>query len=324
MYHPALSTRAWLRLISALLLLVSQGYAQTAPSTSPQPTAVSNLPPVVPPSPAEAAIPVANPGRPTVSNPATLPPVGYLQFEQGFVQADTSPGDLAQQFSVNQTVKLAVLPRLMFAFSWQPVAVTRLMSAHTEPVSSSDLGDLQSSIQAVVLNGSDRSPTLSISYARRLRTGTAPDLDIGGFSQSAILYLSGNTHRFHYDSNFVLAEQTQARQAPPAPTLRRAQFGQTLSVAHELFAHPLHDDLTLSVELWHFSQPLVTSTRSGLASPRSNAVGALAAFGYTLRPNLVFDGGLDHGLTSTSSDWQGFAGFTYLLPHRLWPRTSHR
>jgi hypothetical protein len=31
--------------------------------------------------------PEANPGRPTVSTPATITPVGYLQFETGFVPA---------------------------------------------------------------------------------------------------------------------------------------------------------------------------------------------------------------------------------------------
>ena len=30
--------------------------------------------------------PEANPGRPTVSTPATLTPVGYLQFESGFTR----------------------------------------------------------------------------------------------------------------------------------------------------------------------------------------------------------------------------------------------
>jgi hypothetical protein len=33
----------------------------------------------------------------------------------------------------------------------------------------------------------------------------------------------------------------------------------------------------------------------------------------------VLDGGFSHGFTSTSTRWQSFAGFTYLLPHRLWP-----
>ncbi len=36
--------------------------------------------------------PVANPARPTVSTPATLSPVGYLQFETGILAAWQSPG----------------------------------------------------------------------------------------------------------------------------------------------------------------------------------------------------------------------------------------
>ena len=34
--------------------------------------------------------------------------------------------------------------------------------------------------------------------------------------------------------------------------------------------------------------------------------------------NLVIDGGFNHGLTITSTQWEVFVGFTYLLPHRLW------
>jgi len=34
---------------------------------------------------------VANPARPTVSTPATLTPLGYLQFETGGLGAVTSP-----------------------------------------------------------------------------------------------------------------------------------------------------------------------------------------------------------------------------------------
>jgi hypothetical protein len=60
--------------------------------------------------------------------------------------------------------------------------------------------------------------------------------------------------------------------------------------------------------LWHFTQPL----------SRGNAVGSLWAVSYAFRKNLVADAGFNRGLTSTSTQWEGFAGFTYLLPHRLW------
>jgi len=40
---------------------------------------------------AQESTPEANPGRPTVSTPATLTPVGYLQFENGGLYAAQSP-----------------------------------------------------------------------------------------------------------------------------------------------------------------------------------------------------------------------------------------
>ena len=32
----------------------------------------------------------------------------------------------------------------------------------------------------------------------------------------------------------------------------------------------------------------------------------------------LLDAGFDRGLTHTSTQWEAFCGFTYLLPHRLW------
>jgi hypothetical protein len=64
----------------------------------------------------------------------------------------------------------------------------------------------------------------------------------------------------------------------------------------------------LAGEIWHFTQPLL----------RSNTIGNLWAISYTARPNLVFDAGFNHGFNATSTRWEAFCGFTYLLPHRLW------
>jgi hypothetical protein len=44
----------------------------------------------------------------------------------------------------------------------------------------------------------------------------------------------------------------------------------------------------------------------------------LWALSYAARPNLVFDAGFNHGFSATSTRWEAFFGFTYLLPHRLW------
>src|ERR1700689_3702761 len=64
-------------------------------------------------------VPEANPARPTVSTPATLPPAGYLQFETGGLGAVTSP-EFGTRISINQVTKLTVLPRLEFFVQTEP------------------------------------------------------------------------------------------------------------------------------------------------------------------------------------------------------------
>ncbi len=266
--------------------------------------------------PDDVQIPEANPARPTVTNPAHIPPVGYLQFEQGLVEANGSPSGLDGQFSLVQSFRLSLHPRLMVQFQSQPIAVSRFGATPDNAASSqTDPGDLILGVQGLLIKELGRRPTIAVAYLQRVRSGSSPDLDIGSFSRSAVVLISGDLGNFHYDTNYIVSEQL-------ADPVRRAQFGQTLSVTHDLLPEIFDDKLEITGELSHFSQPLVATTRDGAISPRSNAVGTLWALGYSLRPNLVLDAGFEHGLTSTSTAWQGVAGFTYLLPHRLWNRTE--
>ena len=107
--------------------------------------------------------------------------------------------------------------------------------------------------------------------------------------------MSDDLGGFHFDINGIFSEQA-------AGVVRREQFGQTLSISHPL------GPLTVAGEIWHFTQPLTSR----------NAVGNLWALSYPIRKNLVVDAGFDHSLTSSSTRWEGFAGFTYVLPHPLW------
>jgi hypothetical protein len=238
-------------------------------------------------SPAQQ-VPAANPGRPTVATPATLTPTGYLQFETGgLYAADTA--EFSSQFGVNLVTKLGLTSRLQALALTQPLAVSNDSSGReTQP------GDVFLGLQAVVLPGEGSRPTISVSYLRRIYEGPAPNIDIGTNRQSALVLLSDDLRGFHFDINGILTEQ--------AEEVRRAQFGQTVSVSHAL------GRFTVAGELWHFTQPLT----------HGNAVGNLWALSYPVRPNLVLDAGFNRGLTSSSTQWEGFAGFTYLLPHRLW------
>jgi hypothetical protein len=236
--------------------------------------------------------PAANPGRPTVATPATLTPVGYLQFETGWLYA-TGTAEFSSQSSLGLVTKLAVAPRLQALALTQPFAVSNESSGReTQP------GDIFLGVQAVALTGQGASPTVSLSYIGRIYEGPAPNIDIGTNRQSALLLISNDLGEFHFDLNGMLTEQSDDVR------LRRAQFGQTISISHPL------GKFTVAGELWHYTQPLT----------QGNAVGNLWALSYNVRPNLVFDSGFNHGLTSSSTQWEGFAGFTYLLPHRLWQK----
>ncbi len=235
--------------------------------------------------------PGANPARPTVATPATLTPVGYLQFENGGLYASDS-GEFATQSSINQVTKLTVNSRLEFLVLSEPFA----HSTYTGTPSSSDPGSVSLGVQGVLAPGKGKRPTVSASYLRLLYAGTAPDIDIGTAKNSAILLVSTDQAGFHFDINGMVSEQSGSG-------TRRAQFGQTISISHPL------GKVGIASELWHFSQPLI----------RGNAVGSLWCVSYAIHKNLVVDAGFNRGLTSTSTQWEGIAGFTYLLPHRLWP-----
>ena len=102
--------------------------------------------------------------------------------------------------------------------------------------------------------------------------------------------------------NGIVTEQTQ-------DGVRRAQFGQTLSISHPL------GKLTISGEIWHFSQPF----------EHSNALGNLWAVSYPVRKNLVIDGGFNRGLTKDFHSMRSFSGvYVPIAPSSLerpswWP-----
>ena len=236
--------------------------------------------------------PAANPARPTVATPATITPVGYLQFESGFLGADHSP-EFSSRYSLNEVVKLSMTSSLEFVAQIEPFA-----HSTSNGITANNGGDLYVGAQAVLYHGEGAKPTFSVNYFYHSYDDGAPSLDIGSPLQEVELLASADVKGFHYDANAFVTELVQG-------SLRRAQYGQTISVSH-----PLTKKFTLSGELWHFTQPFL----------QNDAVGNLWALSYTARKTLVLDAGFNRGLTDTSTRWEVFAGFTYLLPHRLWKR----
>jgi hypothetical protein len=268
---------------SGMLLLFC---ALTVAAAAAQPVAGT---PNEPGKTAQPQEPTANPGRPTVSTPATLTPVGYLQFESGFLGAWHSP-EFSSQSSFNEVVKFSISRRIELLAEAGPFAYSR-----SENQAAAGTGDVSLGIQGVVHQGEGARPTIALSYFRQVRSGDTPDLDIGSARNSALLLASADVKGFHYDTNFLFNEVIDG-------AIHRAQFGQTLSVSHALGKR-----FEITGEIWHFTQSFL----------RSNAVSILWALNWNLRKNLVLDVGFNRGLTSTSTRWEVFAGFTYLLPHKV-------
>lgn len=232
----------------------------------------------------------ANPGRPTVSTPATLTPVGYLQFENGLLNAAHS-GEFSHRLGFNEVVKFVPIDRVQLLVQTEP-----FVYSHIDQGIDRHPGEVFLGLQTVVVPGREHRPTISASYFRRVYASPAPELDIGTNRQSGLILLSMDAGHFHIDSNAIVTEQIEHPR-------HRAQFGQTLSISH-----PVSHGFGLSGEVWHFTQPLL----------RSNAIGALFAASYIAKKNLVLDGGFNRGLTTTSTRWEVFVGFTYLVPKKLW------
>jgi hypothetical protein len=234
--------------------------------------------------------PAANPGRPTVSTPATLTSPEYLQFEVGGIGAEKS-GGFANRFSLEAVAKLSLNRRFELIAAAEPFAVADIGES-----TRTSTGDFFAGVQALVHHGEGLHPSVAVSYFRRLYSGSAPDFDIGSSRQSALLLVSFDAGKFHVDTNGFVNEQISDSGA-----VHRAQFGQTLSISHPLIANT-----GLTGELWHFTQPF----------DRANAAGLLIAPTYNVSRWLVIDVGFNRGLTATSTRWEIFAGFTYLLPKK--------
>ena len=246
------------------------------------------------PQSAQTDEPAANPGRPTVSNPATLAPAGYLQFENGVLGAATSP-EFSTRYGFNEVIKLAVSRRLEFIEASEPA-----VHYTSNGVIANGTAEVFLGAQVVLMPGEAARPTLAVSYSHRAYDGGAPELDVGSPRNSTIFYASADVKGFHYDANAVFNEVIDE-----VPDVHRLQFGQTLSISH-----PIGKGFAVSGEIWRFTQPFM----------HGNAMGNLWAVSYTARKNLVFDAGFNRGLTSSSTHWEAFAGFTYLLPKKLWGR----
>src|ERR1700729_3511596 len=101
-------------------------------------------------------VPEANPARPTVSTPATLTPVGYLQFETGGLGAVASP-EFGTRIGINQVTKLTVLPRLELFVQTEPYVHSSDRKGNKKQIPP---GEFFGGAKAVIVPGDGARPTI--------------------------------------------------------------------------------------------------------------------------------------------------------------------
>src|SRR3989454_10393851 len=114
----------------------------------------------------------ANPGRPTVSTPATLVPVGYPQFETGVLGATHSP-EFSSRFGLNEVIKLSVARRLELLAAAEPGVHYRASGRKANGTGEVFLG-----IQAVLCLGEGSKPTVGAGVLLRVHHGRLPEIDL--------------------------------------------------------------------------------------------------------------------------------------------------
>ncbi|HEV7968688.1 MAG TPA: hypothetical protein VGP19_14010 [Candidatus Acidoferrales bacterium] len=154
-----------------------------------------------------------------MTNPATLTPVGYRQFETGTLGATDSP-EFSTRVEYHEVSKLAVSRRLEFIKSSEP-AIHYTVNKTT----ANGVGEIFLGAQVVRMRGEGAKPTVSASDSRRVYDGGAPEPAIGSPRNSSVFYASADGKGFHYDANAVFNEVLEG-------AVHRLQFGQTLSISH--------------------------------------------------------------------------------------------
>ena len=237
--------------------------------------------------PADGSI-TANPNRPTVADPADITQIGVIETEFGWSRTWQQQG--VHESNIGNLLKYAMLCDL--EIRWNSTIATGQNIGGT---SQYGFGDNVIGAQWRVIHQSRSFPTIAFSYAAKIPTASvAKGLGTGKTDHVLKLLVSKDLGGFHFDFNtaYILAGRVQSSGYDH-------DFLLTLSGAHKL-----HGPLGITAELYGFSR-----LNRDVPGYTSN----LWALTFTATPRLVFDSGIDVGLTSGAPRKTVFAGFTYSI-----------
>jgi hypothetical protein len=222
---------------------------------------------------------VANPNRPTVSNPADITQYGVLEMEYG-VELDHDSREVCGLF------KFAVLKDLELRLSTMSFELDRQTGLE-------GFGDTTAGFQYRFLHQSKSVPSMAFYYGLKFPTAQA-ELGNGRYDHDFLWLVSkdiGNAHvDFNLDFPFV---------------------GKTNASGFDHFFAPALAISSQFAGKWTVAGEISGATKENADTPANSSF--LVAVSFALRPRLVFDSALSFGLSGGLPHTTFLAGFTYSI-----------
>lgn len=231
---------------------------------------------------------VANPNRPTVSNPAHVTQYGVLELEYGWDHF--WPDEGIRQTSLGGLLKFGMLCDIELRWNTTSfLAQTDASGTHRT------FGDNWLGTEIRFHRQTQRLPTMAFSYAFKIPSASTENgLGTGRVDHSFTLGASESIAHFNLDFNFT-------QFVIGRPTASGFDENQQLALA---VSHVIHGGLQFAGEFYGETQ--LNQTTAGFVS-------SLWALTYTVVPRLVIDGGFETGLTSGGPHRHVFVGATYSI-----------
>lgn len=241
---------------------------------------------------------IANPNRPTVSNPAHVTQYGVLELEYGWDRLWPEGG--IQQTSMGGLLKFGMLCDIELRWS-----TTSFLSETDSGGTSRTFGDNWLGTEVRVHRQTRRLPTMAFSYSFKIPSASTDNgMGTGRADHSFTFGASENIAHFTFDFNV-----TQFLIGRPAAS--GFDENQLMALA---FSHAIRGGLQFAGEF--YGETSLNQTTPGFAS-------SLWALTYTIIPRLVIDGGFEAGLTTGGPHRHAFMGATYALGN-LYPGWRRR
>ncbi|HZP63664.1 MAG TPA: transporter [Terriglobales bacterium] len=228
------------------------------------------------------------PSRPTVSNGADTTQCGVMEVEYGFdhqwTQGNAHVNDLAGG------LRVGILPNL--DFHWTSTSFLNIMD---QDGNRTGFGDTWVGVKYHFISQTRHLPAVGVFYQSKLPSASASDeLGSGQVDHSLSLLFSKDVSRLHFDFNVIpyLAGR---------PTAPGCDHNTGFALSGSM---PITRRLSLVGEGYGY-----TALNSASPAFASTMIGTT----YQVEPRLIFDGGVDLGVSAQAPRARLYVGLTYAI-----------